>query len=175
MKMHCSKCGALAVQDAAFCGACGSPVVVPSSTGATKSANRHRAVVAGLLAAIALIVLIGVVMQAMTPGGAFDRLKAEAASLEATSEATSKTAARIDINNLGQAVRLYKLDNRAYPTTEQGLSALTSKPSVGPEARNWKQYLDRLPKDPWGKEYQYVAPGKNGQDFEITSSGLNTR
>lgn len=69
--------------------------------------------------------------------------------------------ARQDIRAIEQALNLYKLDNFAYPSTDQGLDALTSKPSGTPEAPNWKQggYLDRLPKDPWGNGYQYLNPG----------------
>ena len=60
------------------------------------------------------------------------------------------TAARTDVNNLMQALKLYRLDNQRYPTAEQGLQALVAKPTTGPIPSNWKPYLDKLPKDPWG-------------------------
>ncbi len=73
------------------------------------------------------------------------------------------TAARSDINNLMQALKLYKLDNQRYPTGEQGLQALVSKPTSGPIPPNWKPYLDKLPADPWGRPYQYLNPGVKGE------------
>src|SRR6187397_3286029 len=62
------------------------------------------------------------------------------------------TAARTDVNNLMQALKLYKLDNLRYPTSEQGLQALVAKPDTPPVPPNWKAggYIERLPKDPWG-------------------------
>ena len=67
------------------------------------------------------------------------------------------TAARTDVNNLMQALKLYKLDNQRYPTAEQGLQALVAKPTVGPIPPNWRPYLDKLPNDPW-KEPVPVTP-----------------
>ncbi|MFM8638801.1 MAG: type II secretion system major pseudopilin GspG, partial [Betaproteobacteria bacterium] len=64
------------------------------------------------------------------------------------------TAARTDVANLTQALKLYKLDNLRYPSQEQGLQALVAKPTAGPPAANWKPYLDKLPQDPWGQPYQ---------------------
>jgi general secretion pathway protein G len=83
-------------------------------------------------------------------------------------------AARQDINSIGQALKLYRLDNHNYPSTDQGLQALVSKPSAPPAPPNWKTggYLDRLPKDPWGNEYKYISPGvKNTGDVDIISLG----
>src|SRR5450830_121103 len=57
------------------------------------------------------------------------------------------TAAKTDVNNLMQALKLYKLDNQRYPTTEQGLQALLTKPTSGPAPINWKPYVDKLPND----------------------------
>ena len=75
------------------------------------------------------------------------------------------TKAKQDIRALESALNLYKLDNYVYPSTEQGLEALVTKPSGEPEARNWKQggYIDRLPKDPWQRPYQYLNPGTHGE------------
>ena len=58
--------------------------------------------------------------------------------------------ARSDVQALTTALNLYKLDNNYYPTTEQGLEALLDKPGGQPEPANWKKYMDKLPKDPWG-------------------------
>ncbi|KAF1018854.1 MAG: Type II secretion system protein G [Paracidovorax wautersii] len=72
------------------------------------------------------------------------------------------TAARTDVNNLMQALKLYRLDNQRYPTTEQGLQALVVRPTTNPAPSNWKSYLDKLPNDPWGRPYQYLNPGVHG-------------
>ena len=76
-------------------------------------------------------------------------------------------AARQDIASLLQALKLYRLDNGAYPTTEQGLKALLAKPTIEPLPPNWKQggYLERssTPKDPWGNDYKYLNPGLKGE------------
>jgi general secretion pathway protein G len=85
-------------------------------------------------------------------------------------------AAKQDINSITQALKLYRLDNHAYPTTDQGLQALVTKPSAPPAPPNWKTggYLDRLPKDPWGNEYKYLSPGiKNTNDVDIFSLGAD--
>lgn len=72
-------------------------------------------------------------------------------------------AARQDIATIMQALKLYRLDNRKYPTTEQGLMSLVKKPEVEPLPPNWKSYVERLPLDPWGSPYQYLNPGLNGE------------
>jgi general secretion pathway protein G len=70
-------------------------------------------------------------------------------------------AAKQDIASLLQALKLYRLDNQRYPTTEQGLQALVARPAGAPPAPNWKAggYVERLPNDPWGRPYQYINPG----------------
>src|SRR3954467_7035718 len=74
-------------------------------------------------------------------------------------------AAKQDIASLMQALKLYRLDNQRYPTTEQGLQALVSRPESAPLAPNWKAggYVERLPKDPWGNAYRYLNPGVRGE------------
>ena len=74
-------------------------------------------------------------------------------------------AAKQDIATLMQALKLYRLDNHRYPTTEQGLQALVTRPASGPAPANWKTggYVDRLNKDPWGNPYQYLSPGVHGE------------
>ena len=75
------------------------------------------------------------------------------------------TAAKSDISSLMSALKLYKLDNQRYPTTEQGLKSLVEKPTSGPSANGWKTggYVDKLPNDPWGNPYQYLSPGAHGE------------
>ncbi len=82
------------------------------------------------------------------------------------------TAAKTDINNLMQALKLYKLDNHQYPTSEQGLQALVGKPTTQPVPGNWKPYLDKLPNDPWGRPYQYANPGIHGE-IDVLSLGAD--
>jgi general secretion pathway protein G len=82
------------------------------------------------------------------------------------------TAARTDISNLMQALKLYRLDNQRFPSAEQGLNALVAKPSTGPEPINWKPYLDKLPNDPWGQAYQYLNPGIKGE-VDVLSLGAD--
>ncbi|MGH8283551.1 MAG: type II secretion system major pseudopilin GspG [Gammaproteobacteria bacterium] len=78
--------------------------------------------------------------------------------------------AKQDIRAVQSALEMYKLDNYVYPTTDQGLQALVQKPSTDPVPPHWKQYLDRLPVDPWDHPYQYLNPGVHGQ-IDIWSYG----
>lgn len=81
-------------------------------------------------------------------------------------------AAKQDISSLVQALKLYRLDNIRYPSTEQGLQALVTKPTLEPVPENWKSggYVERLPKDPWGNDYLYLNPGRHG-DIDVYSTG----
>ena len=83
-------------------------------------------------------------------------------------------AARQDIATVMQALKLYRLDNQRYPTTEQGLQALMTKPGAGPASDGWKAggYIDKLPKDPWGNPYQYLSPGIKGE-VDVFSYGAD--
>lgn len=81
-------------------------------------------------------------------------------------------AARQDIAQIMQALKLYRLDNGRYPSTEQGLQALVTRPASGPAAENWKSYLDKLPKDPWGRPYQLLSPGVRGE-IDVFSLGAD--
>ena len=85
------------------------------------------------------------------------------------------TRVQQDIRGIESALKFYRLDNFAYPTSEQGLEALVSKPA-DPNIRNWKPggYLDRLPKDPWGNDYEYRSPGQNGE-IDIFTYGRDGR
>jgi general secretion pathway protein G len=82
------------------------------------------------------------------------------------------TAARTDVNNLMQALKMYRLDNQSYPAAEQGLQALVVRPTSGPAPLNWKPYLDKLPNDPWGRPYQYLNPGLKGE-VDVMSFGAD--
>lgn len=83
-------------------------------------------------------------------------------------------AAKQDIASIMQALKLYRLDNHRYPSTEQGLQALVAKPATAPVPENWKAggYLERLPKDPWGHPYQYLNPGVHGE-IDLFSLGAD--
>lgn len=83
-----------------------------------------------------------------------------------------RTAARADISNLMQALKLYRLDNQRYPTTEQGLQALVARPTSGPQPNNWKPYIEKMPNDPWGNPYQYLNPGIKGE-IDVMSFGAD--
>ena len=83
-------------------------------------------------------------------------------------------AAKSDIAVIMQQLKLYRLDNAAYPSTDQGLGALTVKPTTNPLPANWKAggYLERLPNDPWGRPYQYLNPGLKGE-IDVYSLGAD--
>jgi general secretion pathway protein G len=83
-----------------------------------------------------------------------------------------RVAAKADVAAIVQSLKLYRLDNGGFPTTEQGLVALVQRPSTTPVPANWKQYIDRLPKDPWGTEYQYLNPGVKGE-IDVFSLGAD--
>ncbi len=82
--------------------------------------------------------------------------------------------AKSDISALSAAIKLYKLDNFSYPSTEQGLEALVTQPTGEPEPKHWKKggYIERLPKDPWGNPYQYLYPGEK-MEFDLWSLGAD--
>lgn len=82
------------------------------------------------------------------------------------------TAARTDVGNLYQALKLYRLDNQRYPSQAQGLQALIAKPATEPLPGNWRPYLDRLPADPWGNAYRYLNPGLKGE-VDVVSLGAD--
>jgi general secretion pathway protein G len=85
-----------------------------------------------------------------------------------------RVAAKADVAALVQSLKLYRLDNGFYPATDQGLAALVQKPTSNPVPGNWKQggYLERLPKDPWGSDYQYLNPGVKGE-IDVFSLGAD--
>ncbi|MBE8557357.1 MULTISPECIES: type II secretion system major pseudopilin GspG [Vibrio] len=104
-----------------------------------------------LLEVMVVVVILGVLASFVVP------------NLLGNKEKADQQKAITDIVALENALDMYKLDNSVYPTTDQGLDALVSKPS-SPEPRNYRDggYIKRLPNDPWGNEYQYLSPGDNG-------------
>jgi general secretion pathway protein G len=86
------------------------------------------------------------------------------------------TKARSDLQAIETALTMYRLDNFRYPTTEQGLTALVTRPN-DPSVRNWRPegYMPRATKDPWGNEYQYQFPGSRGRDYDLFSLGADAQ
>ncbi|MCD6309520.1 MAG: type II secretion system major pseudopilin GspG [Candidatus Eremiobacteraeota bacterium] len=82
------------------------------------------------------------------------------------------TKAAVQIREIINALELYRLDNSIYPSTEQGLKALVEEPTTEPEPKKWKQYMDRIPDDPWGNDYIYICPGNHGP-FDLYSLGAD--
>ena len=113
-----------------------------------------------LIELLVVLVIIGVLAALIVPN-----------VLDRTDDARG-TAARTDVNNLMQALKLYKLDNQRYPSSEQGLEALVRKPTVAPAPAAWKPYLDKLPNDPWGRPYQFLNPGVKGE-VDVFSFGAD--
>ncbi len=123
---------------------------------------RERIQAAGftLIELMVVLVIIGVLAALIVPN-VLDR-----------ADDARVTAARTDINNLMQALKLYRLDNQRYPSGEQGLQALVTRPQAEPVPPHWKPYLEKLPNDPWGRPYQYVNPGVKGE-VDILSLGAD--
>ena len=126
----------------------------------TQAPRRKGASGFTLIELMVVLVIIGVLAALIVPN-----------VLDRADDARS-TAAKTDVNNLVQALKLYKLDNQRFPTSAQGLQALLTKPTENPIPPNWKRYLDKLPNDPWGRPYQYLNPGIKGE-FDVFSFGAD--
>ncbi|MBK8664752.1 MAG: type II secretion system major pseudopilin GspG [Burkholderiales bacterium] len=126
------------------------------------AARLGRAAGFTLIELMVVLVIIGVLAALIVPN-VLDR-----------ADDARATAARTDIGNLMQALKLYKLDNQRYPTAEQGLQALIARPSAPPVPANWRPYLEKLPSDPWGQPYQYLNPGVRGE-IDVMSFGADGR
>ena len=113
-----------------------------------------------LIELMVVLVIIGVLAALIVPN-----------VLDRTDDARS-TAARTDVNNIMQALKLYKLDNLQYPTPQQGLQALIERPAAPPLPAKWRPYLEKLPNDPWGRPYQYLNPGIRGE-VDVMSFGAD--
>ncbi|WP_374674742.1 type II secretion system major pseudopilin GspG [Ideonella sp.] len=126
------------------------------------SASVRRRAQAGftLIEIMVVVVIIGVLAALIGP-----------AVLDRADDAKA-TAAKADVGNLMQALKLYKLDNGRYPTAEQGLDALVRRPTVGTIPPNWRPYVEKLPADPWGHPYQYANPGVKGE-IDVFSLGAD--
>jgi general secretion pathway protein G len=124
------------------------------------SASRSRGFT--LIEVMVVIVILGVLAALIVP------------NVIGRADEARVIAARQDISSLMQALKLYKLDNMRYPTTEQGLQALLKKPTVAPLPPNWKSngYIEKLPKDPWGSPYQYLYPGVRCE-IDVSSLGAD--
>ena len=124
--------------------------------------NKHREYGFTLIEIMVVIVILGILASFV------------AVQIMEKPEEARQLKARMDIAGLETALKLYKLDNGIYPTTEQGLQALVEPPSVGRLARKWREggYLEKssVPNDPWDNEYIYLSPGLNGQ-FDLMSYG----
>ena len=124
------------------------------------AARARRAAGFTLIELMVVLVIIGVLAALIVPN-----------VLDRTDDARA-TAARTDVHNIMQALKLYKLDNLRYPTPEQGLAALVQRPTTPPVPANWKPYLEKLPGDPWGQPYQYLNPGIKGE-VDVMSFGAD--
>jgi len=125
-----------------------------------RDASRNRGFT--LIEVMVVIVILGVLAALVVP------------RIISRPDEARAVAAKQDIATIGQALKLYRLDNQRYPTAEQGLAALTAKPELAPVPPNWKPggYLERLPKDPWGNAYVYVNPGLHGE-IDVLSLGAD--
>ena len=120
----------------------------------------RRALGFTLIELMVVLVIIGVLAALIVPN-----------VLDRTDDARA-TAARTDVHNIMQALKLYKLDNLRFPTAEQGLQALVQRPATAPVPANWRPYLEKLPGDPWGLPYQYLNPGIQGE-VDVMSFGAD--
>lgn len=127
----------------------------------TFSSARRRAQAGFTLIEIMVVVVIIGVLAALIGPAVLDR-----------ADDAKATAAKADVSNLMQALKLYKLDNGRYPTGEQGLDSLVRRPTVGAIPPNWRPYVEKLPADPWGHPYQYANPGVNGE-IDVFSLGAD--
>ncbi len=123
-------------------------------------ARARRAAGFTLIELMVVLVIIGVLAALIVPN-----------VLDRTDDARA-TAARTDVHNIMQALKLYKLDNQRFPTAEQGLQALIARPTAPPLPGNWRPYLEKLPNDPWGRPYQYLNPGVQGE-VDVMSFGAD--
>lgn len=133
-----------------------------SSPTCARSAKGRRSAGFTLIEVMVVIVILGVLAALVVP------------RVMNRPDEARVVAARQDIAAIMQALKLYRLDNSRYPSTEQGLQALVTRPTTDPQPNNWKSYLDKLPTDPWGKNYQYLSPGVRGE-IDVFSLGADSQ
>ncbi len=111
-----------------------------------------------LIEVLVVLIILGLIAAIIVPRitGRVDEAKVE--------------TTKIQLKAIKDALEQYKLDNGMYPTTEQGLKALVEKPTTPPEPPRWRQYLEKVPKDGWGREFIYISPGVN-RPYELRSRG----
>jgi general secretion pathway protein G len=120
----------------------------------------HRAAGFTLVEIMVVVVIIGILAVLIVP------------RVLGRSDEARAAAAKHDIAAIAQSLKLYRLDNGRYPSSEQGLQALVARPQSAPVPNNWRQYIDSLPKDPWGQPYQYLNPGVHGE-IDVFSFGAD--
>ncbi len=117
-----------------------------------------------LIELMVVIVILGILVSFIAP------------RLMGRPDEAKQVKARIQMESIETAIKLYKLDNGMYPTTEQGLQALVEQPQTGTLPKKWRKggYLEKgkVPKDPWGNEYIYLSPGAHG-DYDIIAYGAD--
>lgn len=111
-----------------------------------------------LIEVLVVIIILGLIAGLILPriAGRVDEAKIE--------------TTKIQLKAIKNALEQYKLDNGTYPTTEQGIKALVEKPTIPPVPAKWRQYLDKIPKDAWERDFLYLSPGI-GHPFELRSAG----
>lgn len=127
-------------------------------TTATNSVRNQRGFT--LIEVMVVVVILGILAGIVVP------------KLLDRPEEARRTKAELQIKSLEEALALYKLDNGSFPSTDQGLIALVTKPETGRIPIKYREggYIKKVPKDPWGGDYVYLAPGLNG-DYDLLSYG----
>lgn len=127
----------------------------------TRTSLRRRQGGFTLIEVMVVIVIIGIMAALVVP------------NLAGRQDQAQVTAAKSDLRSIGNALELYKLDNFSYPSTEQGLDALVSKPAGFPEPKNWAPggYVKKVPTDPWGNPYRYISSGDGFQLYTLGADG----
>ncbi len=126
--------------------------------------SRHRSGGFTLIELMVVIVILGILAGLIVP------------RIMGRPDEAKQLKAKLQIESLETALKLYKLDNGSYPSTDQGLEALVAKPDTPPVPRKWRDggYLEkgRVPVDPWGNTFVYLSPGVHG-DYDIASYGAD--